>query len=71
MSLKNVIKNAFLGVVYSFSLDEFKKNLIKDELDEGQLIMMRQLMIEQGKKMSEFIKIIDIEISLIKKHKNE
>ena len=69
MSLKNVIKNAFLGVTYSFTPEQFKKAIISDELDEGQLKMMWVLMNEQKAKMVEFMKIIDVELELIKNKK--
>ena len=71
MLLKDVIRNAFLGIAYSFSESKFKEVLIKGNLNEGQLVMMRNLMNKQSKKINEFIKIIDLEIELIKNKKNE
>lgn len=67
MSLKSVIKNAFLGLIYSLDERSFENSLVRDDLTVQQLEMMKNLMLEQKEKMDKFIIIID----KIKQKKNE
>lgn len=69
--LKEIIKNAFTGTLYTLSLEAFKDILYRDKLDIKHLHLLKNAMQEHKEKIDKFTKVLNEEMKARNNKENE